>query len=55
MSAMKELVESICAMYDEGVSPKAISAMLDMSKAEVEEALSLYHNPEVEVISTTTH
>lgn len=55
MSAMKELVESICAMYDEGVSPKAISAMLDMSKAEVEEAVSLYHNPEVEKSSTIIH
>ena len=55
MSAMKDLVESICAMYDEGVSPKAISAMLDMSKDEVEVALSLYHNPKVEDFSTTTH
>jgi uncharacterized protein (DUF433 family) len=53
MSSIKELVESICGMYDEGVSPKAISAMLDMSKAEVEEALSLYH-PKVEKSSTTT-
>ena len=55
MSAMKELVESICSMYDEGVAPKAISAMLDMSKDEVEVALSLYYNPNCGNESHTTH
>jgi hypothetical protein len=55
MSAMKKLVESICAMYDNGYTPKVIARLLDMSKDEVEVALNLYHNPKVENSSTTTH
>jgi hypothetical protein len=55
MSAMKNLVESICAMYDNGYTPKMIARLLDMSKDEVEVALNLYHNPKVEEFSTTTH
>jgi orotate phosphoribosyltransferase-like protein len=54
MSAMKELVESICALYDDGYTPKVIARLLDMSKDEVEVALSMYH-PKVEDFSTTTH
>ena len=55
MSAMKNLVESICAMYDNGYTPKMIARLLDMSKDEVEVALHMYHNPKVEKSSTTTH
>jgi hypothetical protein len=55
MSAMKKLVESICAMYDNGYTPKVIARLLDMSKDEVEVALNEYHNPKVEKSSTTTH
>jgi len=54
MSAIKELVESICAMYDNGYAPKVIARLLDMSKDEVEVALNEYH-PKVEDFSTTTH
>ena len=54
MSAMKDLVESICAMYDNGYTPKLIARLLDMSKDEVEVALNLYH-PNCGNESHTTH
>ena len=54
MSAMKKLVESICAMYDNGYSPKMIARLLDMSKDEVEVALNEYH-PNCGKESHTTH
>ena len=30
MSAMKHLIESICALYDEGMSPTRIAEFMDM-------------------------
>jgi hypothetical protein len=54
MSAMRKLVESICAMYDNGYSPKMIARLLDMSKDEVEVALNKYH-PNCGTESHTTH
>jgi hypothetical protein len=52
---MKHLIESICALYDEGMSPTRIAEFMEMSKDEVEVALNKYHNPKVEDFSTTTH
>lgn len=55
MSAMKHLIESICALYDEGMSPTRIAEFMEMSKDEVEVALNLYYNPNCGNESHTTH
>lgn len=52
MSAMKELVESICALYDGGYSPTKIARLLDMSEDEIDYTLQKYYRPTNE---STTH
>jgi hypothetical protein len=55
MSAMKHLIESICALYDEGMSPTRIAEFMDMPEDEIDYTLQKYYNPKVEDFSTTTH
>jgi len=55
MSAMKHLIESICAMYDNGYAPARIARLLDMPEDEIDYTLQKYYNPKVENSSTTTH
>lgn len=49
---MKELVESICALYDGGYSPTKIARLLDMSEDEIDYTLQKYYRPTNE---STTH